>query len=310
MVEEGILTRNQMIADDIIKTFVEKRLTYLDEGLVFDKFTRTFKFETGNTINILRAKESMEAQMIPEGAEIPSQFDMSESIEIGVNKYALTAAVSTETIEDARWDVLGDSLRNAMKGMAKKRNKVIGDVLLAGGLSGTGVGALTSWYTNETPPTYGANTFTSHTTHLRNLGTGIAISHFRDGVEHIAHHGYRADACLCNSAQIKDLLGLISTSSGNTTGYVPEKVYEEWFRTGKPLGNLYGLAVIQNDYVPAGMLLLVDSSAKPVGFAQKRTVKAKKFEDAQKDIVGSTFTERYGVKTIEKGAGYVIFNIS
>ena len=310
MVEQGILTRNQMIADDIIKTFVKKRLTYLNEGLVFDKFTRTFKFETGNTINILRAKESMEAKMVPEGAEIPSQFDMSESIEIGVNKYALTAAVATETIEDARWDVLGDSLRNAMKGMAKARNKVIGNVLLAGGLTGTGVGAISSWYTTETPPAYGSNTFTTHTSHLKNLGTGIAVSDFRDAVEHIAHHGYRADAALVNSAQVKDLLGLISETAGSTTGYIPQSVYEEWFKTGKPQGNLYGLAIIQNDYIPAGSILVVDSSVKPVGFAQKREVKAKKFEDAQKDIVGSTFTERYGAKSIEKGAGYIIFNIT
>jgi len=311
MVEHGVMTRNQMIADDIIKTFIKKRLPYLEEQLVFEKFTREFKFETGNTINILRSLESMEAKLIAEGAEIPSQFDQSESFEISVCKYGLTAAVASETIEDARWDVLGYALQDALKGMARKRNKVIADQILARDENGT-IGALTtSWYNGtagEAPP-YGANTFDTHTTHLVNLGGSLTVEAIRNGIEHIAHHGYRATVMLANSAQINDILGLLP-AGGATQGYIPDKVYEEWFRTGKPIGSLYGLTIVQNDYIPAGSVVLIDSAAKPVAFAKKRGVKQKRFEDPQKDIVGATFTERYGAKIIERGAGYLIYGIT
>ena len=310
MVEHGVLSRNQMIADDIIKTFLKKRVPYLEEQLVFEKFLRKFTFDAGNTVNILRSLESMEAVLISEGAEIPSQFDKSESFELTTNKYGITAAVTNESIEDARWDVLGDALKDAAKGMARKRNKVVGDALLAGGISGT-VGDVSSWYTTETPPTFGSNNFTvlGHTTHLFNLSGALTVAAIRDGIQHIAHHGFRPSAMLINSAQINTLMGLLP-AGGAGQGYIPDKVYEEWFRTGKPVGDLYGLMILQNDYIPKGTLLIVDSAVKPIAFAQKRRVTQKKFEDARKDIQGATFTERFGAKTIEKGAGYIIYGIT
>jgi HK97 family phage major capsid protein len=287
---KGLRTTNAQVANEILTDYKQAIEDYKQTSLpVRSLFCAEYKSDTGGPINITFAKESMAFQEIEEGSVPDFQKTDYTTIQIDVKEYALRVGVTRIMIEDSRFD----EVQNALNEARRASDRLVLDKIVAKLKDGWYNGSLA-----EAPPTYGANTFqTTHDHILETEGTGITLAKITKWIQLVNEHGFTADTIWINSKQLKEIQDLAAFTAGGVPMNVRESV-----QLGGRIGSILGLDVVVNDYMPADRVLVVDRSAKPLAFVERRalTVEA---GDATFGIVDSYLSQRFGVGVRYPGAG-------
>lgn len=292
---KGLKTTAGQTANEILVDYKQAIEAYKQTDLPARAlFCAEYKSETGGKVNITFAKESMTMQEIAEGATPDFQHVDYRHIDVTVKEYAIRVGVTRIMLEDSRFDEIRNALDEARKAADRNVLKVILAELKVG------------WYNaDETPPEYGENTFSSSHDHIY-TATGadgtLKLVAITEAVRKINEHGFRADTMLINGAQLKELMDLASFTA---TAGVTAPVRDQLLAAGS-VGSIYGLDVIVNEWIPAGKMLVVDRSVKPLAFVERRALTAEEDPSAGFGIVGSFLSQRFGVKTRYRGAGVYV----
>tara|TARA_R110000824_G_scaffold106712_1_gene252379 strand:+ start:665 stop:1753 length:1089 start_codon:yes stop_codon:yes gene_type:complete len=151
----------------------------------------------------------------------------------------------------------------------------------------------------------------------------IALADLLTAIELIGQHGYSADTVIISPKHYNSLLkladftavytagaGAATTLSGTDGSKNPAGMAGTFVEnTNKTalIGQIYGLTVISNPWVPIDKICVMDSSVKPVAYVERRGLTV---EEANPGfgIVGSYLSMRYGLKIVNALAGVIIEN--
>ena len=157
----------------------------------------------------------------------------------------------------------------------------------------------------------------------------ISLSDITEGIDRIAGHGYNATHLFISPAHYKALLdlgdfttafytnpvhggpGAIAALSGAAGAPTPalnlNTDLASLTQTGGVIGNIYGLTVVMNAWVPSTRFGIFDLSVKPAVYVERRPLTV---EEANPGfgIVGSYMSMRYGLKVIRPEVGCIFIN--
>jgi hypothetical protein len=138
----------------------------------------------------------------------------------------------------------------------------------------------------------------------------IALADLTTAIELIGSKGLNADTILISPSHYKSLLDLADFTTPLTGG----TQYNETTKGGidfvnnvarnAVVGQLYGMNVVVNAYVPPERFGVFDMSIKPVAYVERRGLTV---EEANPGfgITGSYMSMRYGLKVIRPEAGVI-----
>lgn len=174
-------------------------------------------------------------------------------------------------------------------------------------------------------PYAGATTANLLRSHYVDGGTtsagDITLAKILEAIELIGQHGYNADTLLMSPQHYQSLLkladftavftagdGAASSTSHADKGGLQNTFVESTNQT-RVVGNIYGLKIISNPWVPTTKYMITDSSVKPVAYVQRRGLTV---EEANPGfgIVGSYLSMRYGLKIINPLSSVIVTNQS
>ena len=165
-------------------------------------------------------------------------------------------------------------------------------------LAGLGVGATGSHYMlgQDTSQTTGP--------------TGdISMKDITQAMELIGAKGLNADTIMISPMHYKTLLNIadftVPLTSGTNEGAKGGLDYvNETFKSGV-VGQLYGLNVVMNSYIPKNRFGVFDMTVKPMAYVERRGLTV---EEANPGfgITGSYMSMRYGLKVIRPEAGVIV----
>ena len=128
-------------------------------------------------------------------------------------------------------------------------------------------------------------------------------------IELIGAKGLNADTILISPSHYKSLLNLADfttpfASTSLTSGAKGGLDYVNDVSKNAVVGQLYGLNVIVNAYIPKDRYGVFDMSTKPVAYVERRGLTV---EEANPGfgITGSYMSMRYGLKVIRPEAGVI-----
>jgi len=152
----------------------------------------------------------------------------------------------------------------------------------------------------------------------------IQLSNLLTCIELIGQHGYNADTLLMSPQHYNSLLTLadftavFTAGSGATTTATGAgadnlgsqrlaNTFVESTNQTRVVGNIYGLKIISNPWVPVDKFMVLDSSVKPVAYVERRGLTV---EEANPGfgIVGSYLSLRYGLKIINPLSACIVTN--
>ena len=140
----------------------------------------------------------------------------------------------------------------------------------------------------------------------------IAMKDLTKAMELIASKGGNANLICINPGHVKNLLDMADF----TIGVVPNETARAGDAAaamsvlGGPggngvIGNLFGMNVLVNAYVPQARFGVFDTSVKPMAYVERRGMTV---EEAQPGfgIVGSYMSMRYGLKIVRPESGVIV----
>ena len=203
-----------------------------------------------------------------------------------------------------------------------------------GGFFGTGMTSADIDATGARLNSYGNESATRLIRGMYVSGAGgtagnISLSDITEGIDRIAGHGYNATHLFISPAHYKALLdlgdfttafytnpvhggpGSIAALSGAAGAPTPalnlNTDLASLTQTGGVIGNIYGLTVVMNAWVPSTRFGVFDLSVKPAVYVERRPLTV---EEANPGfgIVGSYMSMRYGLKVIRPEVGCIFIN--
>ena len=166
-----------------------------------------------------------------------------------------------------------------------------------------------------------ANLLRTHYINTSQAGAGtIALGDILTGIDRISQHGYNPDTLLISPGHFNSLLKLadftaVFTAGDGATAAAGEdnakgglaNTFVEGTNQTRIVGNIYGLKIISNPWVPTTKYMITDSSVKPVAYVQRRGLTV---EEANPGfgIVGSYLSMRYGMKIINPLSSVIFTN--
>ena len=142
----------------------------------------------------------------------------------------------------------------------------------------------------------------------------IGLADLTKAIELIGAKGGNADTILISPSHYKSLLDLadftVPFSGAAGTAGIVQKGGVDYVNTvskNAVVGQLYGMNVIVNAYVPATRFGVFDMSVKPVAYVERRGLTV---EEANPGfgITGSYMSMRYGLKVIRPEAGVIFIS--
>ena len=155
-----------------------------------------------------------------------------------------------------------------------------------------------------------------------NSGAGaFALADITKAIDRISTHGYNATHLFISPAHYHHLLNIGDfvtaftaaqggqagdASNPTTTLNNPSNPFHTTAATGL-VGNLYGLNVVVNAWVPSDRIGVFDLSVKPMVYVERRPLTV---EEANPGfgIVGSYMSMRYGLKVVRPSVGAIVIN--
>jgi len=143
----------------------------------------------------------------------------------------------------------------------------------------------------------------------------IGLADLTKAIELIGAKGLNADTILISPSHYKSLLNMadftlpFATGSGTMTADASKGGidYVNSVSKNAVVGQLYGLNVVVNAYIPATRFGVFDMSVKPVAYVERRGLTV---EEANPGfgITGSYMSMRYGLKVIRPEAGVIFIS--
>ena len=137
----------------------------------------------------------------------------------------------------------------------------------------------------------------------------IALADLTKAIELIGAKGLNADTILISPSHYKSLLNLADFTLPFAGGTAPADGkggldYVNSVSKNAVVGQLYGMNVVVNAYIPSTRYGVFDMSTKPVAYVERRGLTV---EEANPGfgITGSYMSMRYGLKVIRPEAGVI-----
>ena len=160
------------------------------------------------------------------------------------------------------------------------------------------------------PATTGSHYFVCQDSGGADATGDIALNDITAAMELIGAKGLNADTIMISPMHYKNLLNLADfttpfASTSLTSGAKGGLDYvNQTSRTGA-VGQLYGLNIVMNSYIPKDRFGVFDMSVKPMAYVERRGLTV---EEANPGfgITGSYMSMRYGLKIIRPEAGVIV----
>jgi len=150
----------------------------------------------------------------------------------------------------------------------------------------------------------------------------ISLTDISAGITRMSKHGYNATHLFLSPTHYENLLKMadfttvfsaamsaapVSGANVMPTDAGSENPFGRMLSTGGIVGQLYGLNVVVNAWVPAGRMGIFDLSVKPMAYVERRPLTV---EEANPGfgIIGSYMSMRYGLKIVRPEAGQIIIS--
>ena len=149
----------------------------------------------------------------------------------------------------------------------------------------------------------------------------FTLSDVAASISRMSKHGYNATHMFINPAQYENMLKMADFASIFTTAtsvapadggnVMPTAAgsgpFGQMLSTGGLVGQLYGLNVVVNAWVPSGRFGVFDLSVKPMAYVERRPLTV---EEANPGfgIIGSYMSMRYGLKVVRPEAGQIVIS--
>ncbi len=310
---------------------------------VIQMFAESFTTDTGGDIDITFGLPSMKMEQIEEGATPAYQHTDLRSERISVKEWGIAVGVTRRMMEDSRFSEMEMALNEARRAVARHITEhfvktVFGiyDAGLGTGvdggsiLVGTTEADIVDFDDNKHGGFFGASSASGDRlveygimskTALGALGTHyqtssdagssltgeIALADLTKAIELIGAKGLNADTILISPSHYKSLLDLADFTTPFASATTNPKGGLDFVNDvakSAVVGQLYGMNVVVNAYVPPERFGVFDMSIKPVAYVERRGLTV---EEANPGfgITGSYMSMRYGLKVIRPEAGVI-----
>ena len=312
---------------------------------VVSMFAERFTTDTGGDVDITFAKPSMGLEQIEEGATPAYQHTDLRNERVSVKEYGIAIGVTRRMLEDSRFSEMELALNEARKAVERHITKhfvytvfgladtTFGTTAIAAATAETAIETFASNphggfygaspssgtrlyeygnYSTSDLNTLGSHYFASTDTDTDGLGD-IELTDITKAIELMAAKGMTPDTILVSPTHYKTLLNLADfTAPFGTTGTDRESSkggldYVNSTSSSGLVGQLYGLNVLVNPFVPNTRCGIFDMKTKPVAFVERRGLTV---EEANPGfgITGSYMSMRYGLKVIRPEAGVIVIS--
>jgi len=308
-------------------------------------FAERFTTDTGGDVDITFSKPSMGLEQIEEGSTPAYQHTDLRNERVSVKEYGLAIGVTRRMLEDSRFSEMELALNEARRAVERHVTKhfvytvfgladtTFGTTALGAATAETAIetfddnphggfyGASPSSgtrlyeygnYSTSDLNTLGSHYFASQDSDTDGLGD-IDLTDITKAIELMAAKGMTPDTILVSPTHYKTLLNLADfTAPFGTTGTDRESSkggldYVNSTSSSGVVGQLYGLNVLVNPFVPNTRCGIFDMKTKPVAYVERRGLTV---EEANPGfgITGSYMSMRYGLKIIRPEAGVIVIS--
>ena len=308
-------------------------------------FAERFTTDTGGDVDITFSKPSMGLEQIEEGSTPAYQHTDLRNERVSVKEYGLAIGVTRRMLEDSRFSEMELALNEARRAVERHVTKhfvytvfgladtTFGTTALGAATAETAIetfddnphggfyGASPSSgtrlyeygnYSTSDLNTLGSHYFASQDSDSDGLGN-IDLTDITKAIELMAAKGMTPDTILVSPTHYKTLLNLADfTAPFGTTGTDRESSkggldYVNSTSSSGVVGQLYGLNVLVNPFVPNTRCGIFDMKTKPVAYVERRGLTV---EEANPGfgITGSYMSMRYGLKIIRPEAGVIVIS--
>jgi len=237
-------------------------------------------------------------------------------ISIPLDEFELGFAFTKKAIQDSTANELretqGEALAADQRLLAKR---FMYRALTPGGGAGVANRSFGWWDGNmaaagmRAPPDWKGNTFTRAHNHFVPSGAAnIALSDFSAIKRGTRQHGYSGPLFLfMNNQEVEACENLAGWTTAMTANTIVETVATKGFDVIK---QFQGFTLIQDDWIPAGYLLAIESRVKPITFREPVNAKArglKLWQGPYSDypLLESYYSHRFDMAVVHRGAGGV-----
>ena len=301
---------------------------------VMQFFADPMTTDTGGNIDITFAKPSMAMEQIDEGNTPQYQHTKLRSERVAVKEWGLAVGVTRRMIEDSRHMtahvvkvIFGAHAADTTFGTVAIDETTSESTVTTfstnpqGGFFGTGAtfdGRLDSYADQSLTTLQACNSYNRAS---GDTAGDIALSNIASAMTRMSKLGYKATHLFMSPAHYENLLKLADfasvftanqavtvVSGGNVMPTDPaNNPFSDMLNTGGLVGQIYGLNVIVNPWVPTTRMGVFDLSTKPMAYVERRGMTV---EEANPGfgIVGSYMSMRYGLKITRPEAGQIIIN--
>jgi len=193
-----------------------------------------------------------------------------------------------------------------------------------GGFLGTGAtfaGRLDQYANQSVLILSGASSYTADASGL--AGSAVSLSDISAGITRMSLHGFNATHLFISPSHYENILKMADFTTVFSTGLVAagnlvsganvmptdsaSNPFSSVLQTGGIVGQLYGLTVVVNPWVPTTRYGIFDLSVKPMAYVERRPLTV---EEANPGfgIIGSYMSMRYGLKIVRPEAGQIIIS--
>jgi len=308
-------------------------------------FAERFTTDTGGDVDITFSKPSMGLEQIEEGSTPAYQHTDLRNERVSVKEYGLAIGVTRRMLEDSRFSEMELALNEARRAVERHVTKhfvytvfgladtTFGTTALGAATAETAIetfddnphggfyGASPSSgtrlyeygnYSTSDLNTLGSHYFASQDSDTDGLGD-IDLTDITKAIELMAAKGMTPDTILVSPTHYKTLLNLADfTAPFGTTGTDRESSkggldYVNSTSSSGVVGQLYGLNVLVNPFVPNTRCGIFDMKTKPVAYVERRGLTVEEANPAF-GITGSYMSMRYGLKIIRPEAGVIVIS--
>ena len=311
---------------------------------VVQMFAERFTTDTGGDVDITFAKPSMGLEQIEEGTTPAFQHTDLRNERVSVKEYGLAVGVTRRMIEDSRFSEMELALNEARRAVQRHITKhfiyavfgladtVFGTTAVAADTNETDIETFATYpyggFFGASPSSgnrlneyggYSLSDLNSLGTHYfastdssgseSSTGGNLELTDVTKAIELMSSKGQNPDTILVSPTHYKTLLELADFTApfGSTNSAKGGIDYVNDVSNDGIVGQLYGLNVVVNSYVPKTRAGIFDMSVKPVAYVERRGLTV---EEANPGfgIMGSYMSMRYGLKVIRPEAGCIVIS--
>jgi hypothetical protein len=311
---------------------------------VVSMFAERFTTDTGGDVDITFAKPSMGLEQIEEGATPSYQHTDLRNERVSVKEFGIAVGVTRRMLEDSRFSEMELALNEARKAVERHVTKhfiyavfgltdaTFGTTAIAAGTNETAIETFATYphggfygaspssgsrlyeygeYSTSELNTMGTHYFASQDSSSSESATGgnLELADITKAIELMASKGMTPDTIMISPTHYKTLLNLADFTApfGGTDSARGGLDYVNDVSNNGVVGQIYGLNVIVNPFVPQTRAGIFDMKVKPVAYVERRGLTV---EEANPGfgIMGSYMSMRYGLKVIRPEAGCIVIS--